>query len=198
MDSEDIYMDENNRRMTTNLRLQFGHLAEQLITENKLDSAKNVLNKSLTVMPEKTVPYEQPQIMWQTVDMLYQAGDSAKAFELTKRMVDLNNQEIDYYHSLDEKRQNIITRDITMRAQINDRLAVMAREYMPNDPYVSELTNTVNAQLEEFSLPSYEEYLKQEREMERMKRTQDSLNKAQPQKVQPIVLDGPKGIAPKN
>ena len=198
MDSEDIYMDENNRRMTTNLRLQFGHLAEQLITENKLDSAKNVLNKSLTVMPEKTVPYEQPQIMWQTVDMLYQAGDSAKAFELTKRMVDLNNQEIDYYHSLDEKRQNIITRDITMRAQINDRLAVMAREYMPNDPYVSELTNTVNAQLEEFSLPSYEEYLKQEREMERMKRTQDSLNKAQPQKVQPIVLDGPKGFAPKN
>jgi hypothetical protein len=53
---------------------------------------------------------------------------------------------------------------------------------MPNDPYVTELTNTVNAQLEEFSLPSYEEYLKQEREMERMKRTQDSLSKAQPQR----------------
>jgi len=33
MDTEDIYMDENNRRMTTNLRLQFGHLAEQLISE---------------------------------------------------------------------------------------------------------------------------------------------------------------------
>jgi hypothetical protein len=197
MDTEDIYMDENNRRMTTNLRLQFGHLSEQLIAENKLDSAKKALYKSLEVMPEKTVPFEQPQIMWQVVDMLYQAGDSAKAFELTQRMVDLNNQELAYYHSLDKSRQARISRDVTMRAQINDRLAVMARQYKPNDPYVVELSNAVNEQLEEFQLPSYENYLNQEKELERMKKTQDSLNKLQPKKVSPIELSGPKGIQPK-
>ncbi|MFM9005786.1 MAG: hypothetical protein ACKOSR_09840, partial [Flavobacteriales bacterium] len=70
MDKQPIYMDENNRRMTTNLRLQFGHLAEQLIAENNLDSARQVLHRCLDVMPENNVPYEQPQIMWTLIELL--------------------------------------------------------------------------------------------------------------------------------
>jgi tetratricopeptide (TPR) repeat protein len=198
MDTEDIYMDENNRRMTTNLRLQFSHLAQQLIDENKLDSARNALNKALTVMPERTVPYEQPQIMWQMVDMLYQAGDSTKALDLTKRLVQLNDQELQYYHSIDPQRQQVITKDITMRVQINDRLILMAKEYKPEDPDVQAMSTNVQSQLEEFSLPSYEDYLEQEKEMQRMKKTQDSIKQAmQPKKSTPVVLDGPTGIQKK-
>ncbi len=51
-----IYMDENNRRMTTNLRLQFSNLAEQLIVEGKEKKALAVLQKVLEVTPGRMYP----------------------------------------------------------------------------------------------------------------------------------------------
>ncbi len=192
MDTEDIYMDENNRRMTTNLRLQFGHLAEQLIAEGKLDSAKAVLNKSLEVMPEKNVPYEQPQIMWQAADMLYQAGDTEKALDLTKRLVTLNDERVTYYESLDPERQAAIERDTRMRIQISDRLSLLAKDYFPNNPEVESLYNNVQGQLETMQMPSYESYMQQEKQMKEMKRVQDSLDKSRKDGV----VKAPVEIAP--
>lgn len=194
MDSKKIYMDENNRRMTTNLRLQFGHLAQQLIDEGKLDSARTVLHKSLDVMPEFNVPYEQPQIMWQVVNMLYDAEDDETALKLTKRLIELNNQSIEYYHSLDERRQALIDSDITMRVQINDRLAVIANQNAPNDPEIQALNEQVQQQLQEFKLPSYQEYLDQEQEMKKLKKTQDSIMGIKPKVMPPVMVGGLKGI----
>jgi tetratricopeptide (TPR) repeat protein len=194
MDSKKIYMDENNRRMTTNLRLQFGHLAQQLIDEGKLDSAKKVLYKSLDVMPEYNVPYEQPQIMWQVVNLLFDAGDKEAGLALTKRLIQLNNQSLDYYHSLDERHQVLIESDITMRVQINDRLAVIAKQNFPDDAEVQAILDEVALQREEFELPSYEEYLQQEQEMKRMKKTQDSIMQLQRKQGVNVSLEGPTGI----
>lgn len=192
MDTEDIYMDENNRRMTTNLRLQFGHLAEQLISEGKLDSAKAVLNKSLQVMPEKIVPYEQPQIMWQVADMLFEAGDKEGGLALTKRLIELNNDKLNYYESLDDERKTSLERDTKMRIQISDRLTLLAKEYFPNDPEVEALYNDVQQQLQNMEMPSYESYLQQERQMQELRRKQDSIArdgvKAQPKSAAPVEI----------
>lgn len=189
MDSHDIYMDENNRRMTTNLRLQFGHLAEQLIAEGKLDSAKAVLHKSLEMMPEKTVPYEQPQIMWQAADMLYEAGDITKAWELSKRLIDLNTQEVNYFESLDIERRAVLERNIKMRIQISDRLTLLGKEYLPGNSEVDTLYNQVQQQLKNMAMPSYESYLQQQKQIEEMKRVQDSIqNASQKRSVQTVTV----------
>jgi tetratricopeptide (TPR) repeat protein len=187
-------MDENNRRMTTNLRLQFSHLAQQLIDEGKLDSAKAVLHKSLDVMPENNVPYEQPQIMWQVVNQLYDAGDKERGIALTKRLIELNNQSLEYYHSLDTRHQALIESDIVMRVQINDRLAAIAKQNSPDDPEIQAIADEVAKQREEFELPSYEDYLKQEEEMKRMKKTQDSIMQLQRKQAGAVSLEGPSGI----
>jgi hypothetical protein len=198
MDNQKIYLDENNRRMTTNLRLQFGHLTEQLIAEGKLDLAREVIQKSLDVMPEYNVPYDQPQIMWQLVDMMYEADYAEKALELSKHMIELNNQEIEFYHSLDESHQALIEKDITMRVQINDRLSTLALENDPNNAEFKAIDESIQPQLQEFKVPSYKEYLEQEKKMNEMKKKQDSLieanNKARSTSV---VLDGPTGIMKK-
>ena len=52
----EVYLDENNMRMTTNFRINFSRLAEELMNENKRDSAIKVLDKCLEVMPDKTIP----------------------------------------------------------------------------------------------------------------------------------------------
>ncbi|MFM7234518.1 MAG: hypothetical protein ACKOZM_07995, partial [Flavobacteriales bacterium] len=197
MDKMPIYMDENNRRMTTNLRLQFGHLTEQLIAEGKLDKAREVIQRSLDVMPENNVPYEQPQIMWQLIDMMYEAEYNEKALELSKRLIELNNQEIDYYRSLEEKYRTPIEKDITMRIQINDRISTMALQKDPNNAEFKSLDERIKQELEEFQLPSYQEYLDQEKEMEKIKRTQDSLVKASQKKTTAVSLEGPNGLIKK-
>jgi hypothetical protein len=198
MDKEKIYMDENNRRMTTNLRLQFGHLTDQLIAEGKLEKAREVLQRSLDVMPEYNVPYEQPQIMWQIIDMMYEAEFDEKALELSKRMLELNNQEIAFYHSLDESHQKLIEKDISMRVQINDRLTTLALTNAPDNAEFKTLDEEVKTQLEEFQLPSYQEYLDQEKKMEEMKKKQDSLVKANnAMRSTSVSLEGPSGIVKK-
>ncbi len=64
-----------------------------------------------------------------------------------------------------------------MRIQINDRLSLLAKEYFPNDPEVEAIYNTTQGQLETMSMPSYESYIEQEKQMKEMKRVQDSLEK---------------------
>ncbi len=189
MDTHDIYMDENNRRMTTNLRLQFNHLAEQLIEEGRNEEALLVLNKALTVMPEKNVPYEQPQIMWQVADLLYQAGDSTQALQLSKRLHTLNMQQVEYYDSLGEELQADpnFTRDVTTALQISDRLQMMAKEYAPEDPDVKAMSDEVNQRMESFGLEPYEVQMqRREQQMQRMKQLEDTGRKQGPA----VVLDG--------
>jgi hypothetical protein len=154
MDTHDIYMDENNRRMTSNLRLQFSHLAEQLITEGKKDKAVEVLDKCMNVMPEKNVPYDQPQIMWTLSELYYEAGDSVKGLSLAKRMYELNSQELNYFNSLegDGERQGMMTRDIEMRARLNSIMAGQAADYFPNDPDVIKMKEESDAILTEMGI----------------------------------------------
>ncbi len=47
-----IYMDENNLRMVSNLRMQFANLADALTEEGKQEKAITILDKCFEVMPE--------------------------------------------------------------------------------------------------------------------------------------------------
>ena len=53
----DVYLDENNMRMTTNFRINFSRLAEELLNEGKRDSSIKVLDKCVAEMPDNTIPY---------------------------------------------------------------------------------------------------------------------------------------------
>lgn len=131
IDTKDIYLDENNRRMVTNLRMQMNNLAEQFIIENKMDKAAAVLNKSINSLPEKNAPYDQPQIMWQTAQLLFKAGDIQTATKLAERVFALNNQMLDYYESITKAQQKTIERKMQMSAFVNEELVQDMEEYIP-------------------------------------------------------------------
>jgi uncharacterized protein YhaN len=129
---------------------------------------------------------------------MYEADYDEKALELSKRMIEINNQEIDFYHSLDEKHQKLIEKDITMRVQINDRLSTLGVTNAPDNAEFKAIDEVIKTQLEEFQLPSYQEYLEQEKKMEEMKRKQDSLIKANnATRTTSVSLEGPGGIVKK-
>ena len=160
IDTKDIYLDENNRRMVTNLRMQMNNLAEQFIIENKMDKAAAVLNKSLTALPEKNAPYDQPQIMWQTAELLFKAGDLQTATKLAERVFELNNQMLDYYESLTKAEQKTIERKMQMSAFVNEELVKDMEAFVPGSEAAKNMRAAHEAALDNVGLL---ELMKEER-----------------------------------
>lgn len=133
MDSDkEIYMDENNLRMTTNMRLQFSNLAEALIDEGKKDKALNVLNKSLEVMPEHNVPFTR--VLHPTVEAFYAAGDKEKGNELATRLFEIAENELEYFFSLEPDKAGTIDMDMRSNLAVASRIAELATEHGFNLP----------------------------------------------------------------
>ena len=119
MNDERVYLDENNVRMTTNIRINFARLAEQLLLEGKKDSAVKVLDRCVEVTPDKTIPYNY--FMLNIAMLYYRAGgayrmiDTAQANNaelaankelirkgnvITERIAQIFSENVDYYLSL--------------------------------------------------------------------------------------------------
>ncbi|MES2629474.1 MAG: hypothetical protein V4616_10950, partial [Bacteroidota bacterium] len=125
MDKEDIYMDENNLRMTTNLRLQFANLAESLINEGRNADAKKVLDRTIQVMPEKNVPYDR--LMVPIIESYYQINELKTANTLAQKLFDVYEHDMEYYLSLEPdywtKQQN----DVQLAMAVMTRLSQIAK-----------------------------------------------------------------------
>ena len=110
---KDIYLDENNIRMFSNLRSSFGRLADKLIEEGKKDSALLVLDKCMQLFPDTKIPYNS------TLLSVISAYYNAKAIEKANNLIDILSKkiylELDYYFSLDPK----FAGDISNEKQIN-------------------------------------------------------------------------------
>ena len=76
MKMESVYLDENNIRMTTNFRINFSRLAEELMNEGKMDSAIKVLDKCMIELPDKTIPYNY--FTAKIAELYYRAGGAMK------------------------------------------------------------------------------------------------------------------------
>lgn len=152
IDTKDIYLDENNRRMVTNLRMQMNNLADQYIREGNKERAATVLEKSLAVLPEKNAPYDQTQIMWTTSQLLFKAGKIEEAKKLSARIFELNNQMLDYYASLNREDQDAIERKMQTAAFVNEELVNDMKKYAPQDEQTKAMTATHDQKLDDVGL----------------------------------------------
>jgi hypothetical protein len=149
MDKANIYMDENNRRMSTNLRLQFSHLAQDLIEKGDVARGVQALDKCISVIPEQVAPFEQPQILWRLAELYFDAKENGKGTDLAKKLVNLNNQEIEYFKSLDAERQAMMEQDLQMRVQLNDRVIEKVLSIDPQNVEAAEWKKENDALIQE-------------------------------------------------
>ena len=147
MNDERVYLDENNLRMTTNFRINFSRLAEELLNENKRDSAIKVLDKCLEVMPDKTVPYNY--FMTKVAELYYRAagvmhGDLlsstdpefsknrdlvAKANGISERLMEIYSDNMEYYLSLKgTKYFRLVDQDMNQSLYILQALSGILRQ----------------------------------------------------------------------
>jgi hypothetical protein len=97
VDKKELFMDENNLRMTMNLRSNFDRLASALLNEGKKDSAIKVLDKAFVVLPENNIPYNFFVI--QLAEDYYRAGAPAKGDKILIRYAEILDQDLTYYFS---------------------------------------------------------------------------------------------------
>ncbi|MEQ1733937.1 MAG: DUF2723 domain-containing protein [Bacteroidia bacterium] len=127
MENPNIYMDENNQRMTMNLRNNFARLADELVKNGENEKALKVADKCLEVMPEKNIPYNY--FILPVIDVYYKLGKKEKAGAVAKSLLSNYYADMVYYNSfrndsgLDYEKQQtlaVIQRLLMMTKQYND------------------------------------------------------------------------------
>jgi tetratricopeptide (TPR) repeat protein len=101
MNDPKIYIDENNMRMMTNIRNSFNRLASALIEEGKNDMAIEVVDRCFELVPITLVSPEYFSL--ELVDSYFNAGAKEKGKAILEQVLDLYNDELGYYFSLDTK-----------------------------------------------------------------------------------------------
>ncbi|PIF05169.1 MAG: hypothetical protein CSA36_08115 [Draconibacterium sp.] len=101
MNNPDVYMDENNRRMMTNVRNSFNRLASALIEEHKNDSAIAVLDRGFELVPLHIVEPEYFSI--EMAGSYFRAGATDKGLNILENAFNVYNDELDYFFSLKPK-----------------------------------------------------------------------------------------------
>ena len=101
MNDPNVYFDENNVRMMTNIRNSFNRLAATLIQEGKKDSAITVIDRCFELTPNEIVQYEYFAL--QLAQSYFNAGASEKGKEIVNTAFDIFNDELSYFLSLDNK-----------------------------------------------------------------------------------------------
>ena len=98
MNDPEVYIDENNQRMMTNIRNSFGRLATGLIEEGKMDSAVAVIDRGFELVPPEIVPYEYFAI--QLASAYFDAGADEKGAKMFRDALSDFNDELNYFFSL--------------------------------------------------------------------------------------------------
>jgi hypothetical protein len=161
MNDPKVYLDENNMRMSMNIRNNFVRLADQLIVEGKSDSAVAVLDRCNELVPNKKVPYNYFNLLMaqayykaaqydmhkmgkertsMEVNMLPAAVK--KGNEVVKQMVENNEREILYYLSLEPKFRDSVTEDLQRAFYLLQELGTITDQYGEK-----ELSKEINTKL---------------------------------------------------
>lgn len=122
-----VYMDENNIRMTMNLRNNFSRLADNLIREGKKDKALEVLDKCIEIMPDKTIPYNY--FVLPVAEGYYRLDQKDKANAIVKRLSEIYTGDLDYYLSLKGAYSKNVATETQQAMAIFQRLASVTKNF---------------------------------------------------------------------
>lgn len=125
MSTEGVYMDENNLRMTMNLRNNFARLAEALLAEGKTEQAKKALELCMKEMPRKNIPYNY--FMLPIAEVYYKLGMNNEANDLLKAIANIYEEDLKYYFRFKGKLAENIDSEKQQAMAVMQRIGQVAR-----------------------------------------------------------------------
>lgn len=127
MNDPKVYLNEDNIRLSMNFRNNFARLANALLNEGKNDSAIAVVDRCFEVMPETTVPFNY--YVYPLAEAYYRAGEIEKANNISLRLIEISEKELNYYFSFNTKFAGAIDREKQFALGILQRINQIAMRY---------------------------------------------------------------------
>lgn len=127
MNNPKVYLDETNMRMTLNLRNNFYRLADALLEEGKKDSARIVLDLCIKMIPDESVPYNY--FVMPIAEGYYKTGDFIKGNEIYSRMIQIMDEQLDYYFAFHGKTKEKYSFEIEQNLAMLQKLIQVAKKF---------------------------------------------------------------------
>jgi len=124
MNKTSVYLDETNRRMVTNLRNNFGKLAEQLVIEGKTKEAIKVCDYCFSSIPDASVHYDY--FVLPLAEAYLNAGATEKGFAVLERLYSLYAEDLNYYFRFPNNKLNALESDMQQAMAIINRINITA------------------------------------------------------------------------
>lgn len=124
LDKGELYMDENNLRMTMNLRNNFARLAMELIRVGKKKEASEAVDLCMKVMPKNNVPYNY--FILPIAEVLFKLDRTEDATKLVNDLADLYEQDLKYYFRFKGKMSDLVETEKQTAMSVFQRLTQLA------------------------------------------------------------------------
>ncbi len=98
MNNPNSYYDATYDTPIFSSRVAFLRLSDQLLREGKKAKAREVMNRCLTVMPDKAIPYDQVSVSF--VGPLLEVGERQKALDIADKVMKRNDENLTYFTQL--------------------------------------------------------------------------------------------------
>jgi Protein of unknown function (DUF2723) len=145
-----VYYDEENRRHLNTIRMQYAQVGMNLADHNKKDDAKKMLEKCDKMLLQENFPYglvsrrqQQDQISGQFLLAAYKAGDTVLAQKVSQSLRKDLEQQITYFNSLDENKQQALAYENQIVQQLLQQLQGMEQYFKSNPELNPETKNPV-------------------------------------------------------
>ena len=147
---EEIYMDENNRRMATNLRLQLSNLAAAFVRDGVPVKGLEVVERLMLAIPSHNVPFDR--IMLPAVELLSELADDTrltleqrtKAGSLAKQVgseiFQTLTDDVAYFISLDDAYYAAASSEIQVAMAVSQRISGALSDALPDDEDVQAMS----------------------------------------------------------
>lgn len=116
IENPDVYLDENNLRMTSTFRHMFTRLIDALIAEGKRDSARTALDYCMKVIPTQTVPHSFVSVV--LARQYFQVGEKEKAIAILDEVKANAIQYLDWISGLTPYFQHLASDDFEQQISI--------------------------------------------------------------------------------
>jgi hypothetical protein len=112
-----VYHDSDHRNYVSNWgRLPFIRLAMELLNENQTDKAREVLLRSLELIPDASIPYERICSLY--ISPLLRVGEEAKAMEIAETMARRADENLAFYVNQRVPNQSEIQNNLVILNQL--------------------------------------------------------------------------------
>ncbi|MCF0062326.1 DUF2723 domain-containing protein [Dyadobacter chenwenxiniae] len=109
LNDPNVYYDDTYRGSpVATARISFLRLAGQLIAENDLKKAREVVNTAMTVMPDDTIPFDQFSVGF--LGMLFDLGEDKKALDSARTMALRSDENLSWI----QKNGGVRNRDVNV------------------------------------------------------------------------------------